>query len=76
MKLQCTETQDSALFVIGKTYAAIRSSFERGLVYILQDELVSDLAIYDSWSAHEYISVMDGTIAIEISGVAKFREVS
>jgi len=53
MKLQCMFSLDTSCFIVGACYDAERGN--TGEVFIMQDELVSNLSNNDAWIAFEGI---------------------
>lgn len=73
MRLQCVFSFDTSCFIVGACYDAERGN--TGEVFIMQDELVSNLSNNDAWIAFEGICFGDGSRFFDIEGVARFREV-
>lgn len=71
MQVQCIESQNSEIFIIGRKYDAMR--YGVGRVLIMQDELVSDFNNGDEWIGYERISFVDGSMDVEIPALALFR---
>lgn len=71
MQVQCIESQNSEIFIIGRKYDAMRCGV--GRVLIMQDELVSDFNNGDEWIGYERISFVDGSMDVEIPALALFR---
>lgn len=71
MQVQCIESHNSEIFIIGSKYDAMR--YGVGRVLIMQDELVSDFNDGDEWIGYERISFVDGSMDVEIPALALFR---
>lgn len=71
MQVQCIESHNSEIFIIGRKYDAMR--YGVGRVLIMQDELVSDFNDGDEWIGYERISFVDGSRDVEIPALTLFR---
>lgn len=71
MQVQCIESHNSEIFIIGSKYDAMR--YGVGRVLIMQDELVSYFNDGDEWIGYERISFVDGSMDVEIPALALFR---